>query len=159
MEETGAFVAATFITNLGAASSYTMMAGVLANFGPNSQDYILPVWPTFPTRCDTNGFFHFSIYCSNRLGWYWGRQRTSWIRNSVTVFRCRKTFVREILTVTDNREHFLTAKISRYTVCYHPYLVSMLFADLLSLHLVTFLMFFILVGEWGRTFCITSSKN
>ena len=70
MEETGAFVAATFITNLGAASSYTMMAGVLANFGPNSQDYILPVWPTFPTRCDTNGFFHFSIYCSNRLGWY-----------------------------------------------------------------------------------------
>ena len=30
-------------------------------------------------------------------------------------------------------------------LCYHPYLVSMLFADLLSLHLVTFLMFFILV--------------
>ena len=29
--------------------------------------------------------------------------------------------------------------------CYHPYLVSMLFADLLSLHLVTFLMFFVLV--------------
>ena len=28
---------------------------------------------------------------------------------------------------------------------YHPYLVSMLFADLLSLHLVTFLMFLILV--------------
>jgi len=27
-------------------------------------------------------------------------------------------------------------------LCYHPYLVSMLFADLLSLHLVTFLMFF-----------------
>ena len=26
-------------------------------------------------------------------------------------------------------------------LCYHPYLVSMLFADLLSLHLVTFLMF------------------
>ena len=25
--------------------------------------------------------------------------------------------------------------------CYHPYLVSMLFADVLSLHLVTFLMF------------------
>jgi len=30
-------------------------------------------------------------------------------------------------------------------LCYHPYLVSMLFADLLSLHLVTFLMLFILV--------------
>ena len=30
-------------------------------------------------------------------------------------------------------------------LCYHPYLVSMLFADLLSLHLVIFLMFFILV--------------
>jgi len=26
--------------------------------------------------------------------------------------------------------------------CYHPYHVSMLFADLLSLHLVTFLIFF-----------------
>ena len=30
-------------------------------------------------------------------------------------------------------------------LCYHAYLVSMLFGDLLSLHLVTFLMFFILV--------------
>jgi len=30
-------------------------------------------------------------------------------------------------------------------LCYHPYLVSMLFADLVSLHLVTFLMFSILV--------------
>ena len=41
MEETGAFVAATFITKSGSSywSSYTMMAGVLANFGPNSQDY------------------------------------------------------------------------------------------------------------------------
>ena len=29
-------------------------------------------------------------------------------------------------------------------LCYHPYLVSMLCADLLSLHLVTFLMFFFL---------------
>ena len=41
-------------------------------------------------------------------------------------------------------------------LCYHPYLVSMLFADLLSLHLVTFLMLFILVsfgcaiyGKWN----------
>jgi len=41
MEETGAFVAATFITKSGSSywSSYTTMAGVLANFGPNSQDY------------------------------------------------------------------------------------------------------------------------
>jgi len=41
MEETGTFVAATFITKSGSSywSSYTMMAGVLANFGPNSQDY------------------------------------------------------------------------------------------------------------------------
>ena len=38
MEETGAFVAAT---KSGSSywRSYTMMAGVLANFGPNSQDY------------------------------------------------------------------------------------------------------------------------
>ena len=35
--------------------------------------------------------------------------------------------------------------------CYHPYLVSMLFADLLSLHLVTFLMFFILVHFSSRS--------
>jgi len=41
MEETGAFVAAPFITKSGSSywSSYTMMAGVLANFGPNSEDY------------------------------------------------------------------------------------------------------------------------
>ena len=29
-------------------------------------------------------------------------------------------------------------------LCYHPYLVSMLFSNLLSLHLVTFLMSFVL---------------
>ena len=51
---------------------------------------ILPVWPRFPTRCGTDGFFHFSICCSNRLGWYWRRQRISWIRKTVTVFRWRK---------------------------------------------------------------------
>jgi len=41
MEETGAFMAATFITKYGSSywSSYTMMARVLANFGPNNQDY------------------------------------------------------------------------------------------------------------------------
>jgi len=43
MEETGALMAATFITKSGSSywSSYTtgMMAGVLANFGPNSHDY------------------------------------------------------------------------------------------------------------------------
>ena len=33
----------------------------------------------------------------------------------------------------------------RTVLCYHPYLVSILFDDLLSLHLVTFLMFFIIV--------------
>jgi len=32
------------------------------------------------------------------------------------VFRCRKNFVREIFAVTDNRENFLTAKISQYTI-------------------------------------------
>jgi len=37
-------------------------------------------------------------------------------------------------------------------LCYHPYLVSMLFADLLSLHLVTFLMFFILVDMRSMQF-------
>jgi len=42
-----------------------MMAGTV-NFGPNSQT-ILPVWPTFPTRCSTDGFFQFSIGCSNCL--------------------------------------------------------------------------------------------
>ena len=41
MEETGAFVAATFIAKSGSSywSSYTMMAGELANFSPNTQDY------------------------------------------------------------------------------------------------------------------------
>ena len=38
-----------------------MMAGVLANFGLNSQT-ILPVWPMFPTRCGMDGFFHFSYF-------------------------------------------------------------------------------------------------
>ena len=33
-----------------------------------------------------------------------------------TMFHCRKIFVCEIFAVTDNRENFLTAKISRYTV-------------------------------------------
>ena len=50
---TGAFVAATFITKSGSSywSSYTMMAGIglLANFGPNSQDYsYCPYGPRFP---------------------------------------------------------------------------------------------------------------
>jgi len=36
---------------------------------------------------------------------------------------------------------------TKFVLCYHPYLVSVLFADLLSLHLVTFLMFFILEGN------------
>ena len=35
-------------------------------------------------------------------------------------------------------------------LCYHPYLVSMLFADLLSLHLIIFLMLFILVNICER---------
>jgi len=41
MEKTGAFMAVTFITKSGSSywSSYTTMAGILANFGPNSQDY------------------------------------------------------------------------------------------------------------------------
>jgi len=66
-EETGAFVA----------------AHVFANFSPNSWT-ILPIWPTIPTKCGTDGFFHFSICCSNCLGWYWGWQRTSWIRKTVS---------------------------------------------------------------------------
>ena len=32
-------------------------------------------------------------------------------------------------------------------LCYHPYLVSMLFADLLSLHLVTCLIYFIVIDS------------
>jgi len=63
--------------------SYTMMAGVLANFGLNSWA-ILPVWHMFPTRCGMGGFFHFSICCGNCLGWYWGRQPTFWIRKTVS---------------------------------------------------------------------------
>jgi len=68
MEETGAFVAATFIMKSGRQllTHYTMMAVVLANFGPNSQT-ILPVWPMFPIRCSTDGFFHFSICCSRMV--------------------------------------------------------------------------------------------
>ena len=69
-------------------SSYTLMAGILADFGPNSQT-IPHVWPT---RCGTDGFFHFSICCSNCLGWYWGRQRSSWIRKTVMVFSLLKKF-------------------------------------------------------------------
>jgi len=57
-------------------------------FRPEWSDYT-PVWPT---RCGTNGFFHFSICCSNCLGWYWGWQRTSWIRKTVTVFSLLKKF-------------------------------------------------------------------
>jgi len=43
--------------------SYTKVAGVLANFSLNSRT-VLPVWCTFPTRCDMDGFFNFSICCS-----------------------------------------------------------------------------------------------
>jgi len=66
--------------------------------------------------CSMDGFFHFSICCSNCLGLYWGQQRTSWIRKSVMVFRCWKTFMHVIFAVTDNREKFLAVKISQYTV-------------------------------------------
>ena len=103
--------------NLGAATgAVTLWWQAYLPISARTVKTILPVWPTFPARCGTDGFFHFSICCSNRLGWYWGRQRTSWIRKIVTVFRCRKNFVREIFVVTDKREIFLTAKISQYTV-------------------------------------------
>ena len=103
--------------NLGAATgAVTLWWQAYLPISARTVITILPVLPTFPTRCGTDGFFHFSIHCSNRLGWYWGRQRTSWIRKTVTVFRRRKNFVYEIFAVTDNRENFLTAKISRYTV-------------------------------------------
>ena len=74
---------------------------------------ILPVWPMFPTRCSTDGFFHFSICCNNCLGWYWGRQQTSWIRKTVSL---SKNFVHEFFAVTDNHENVLAVKISQYTV-------------------------------------------
>ena len=99
--------------NLGAATGVvTLWWHAYLPISARTVNTILPVWPMFPTRCGTDGFFHFSICCSNRLGWYWGWQRTSWIRKTVTVFCCRKNFVREIFAVTDNRENFLTAKIS-----------------------------------------------
>ena len=51
--------------------------------------------------------------------------------------------IKGVLKVNKNKN---IKNVTRCTVlCYHPYLVSMLFADLLSLHLVTFLMFIILV--------------
>jgi len=103
--------------NQGAATgAVTLWWQAYLPFSARTVKTILPVWPRFPTRCGTDGFIHFTICCSNRLGWYWGRQRTSWIRKTVTVFRWRKSFVREIFAVSDNRENFLTAKISRYTV-------------------------------------------
>ena len=103
--------------NLGAATgAATLWWQAYLPISAQTVKTILPVWPRFPTRCGTDGLFHFLICCSNRLGWYWGRQRTSWIRKTVAVFRCRKNFMREIFAVTDNRENFLTAKISRYTV-------------------------------------------
>jgi len=105
-EETGAFVAATFIMKPGGQLLEMLHHdGRRGQFRPNSQT-ILPVWPMFPTRWGTDGFFHFSICCSNCLGWYWGRQRTSWIRKTVTVFRCWKNVVHVIFAVTDNREIF-----------------------------------------------------
>ena len=49
-------------------------------------------------------------------------------------------------------------RVELYTelLCYHRYLVSMLFADLLSLHLATFLMFFSLVYV---TFYLAASQS
>ena len=73
--------------NLGAATgTVTLWWQAYLPISARTVKTILPVWPTFPTRCGTDGFFHFSICCSNRLGWwYWGRQRTSWMRR---LLRC-----------------------------------------------------------------------
>jgi len=69
MEETGAFVAATFIMNI-----WEQLLEQLHYDGRRTCQIlartvktILPAWPTFPTRCGTDGFFHFSICCSNCL--------------------------------------------------------------------------------------------
>jgi len=35
----------------------------------------LTILPVCPTRCGTDGFFHFLICCRNCLGWYWGWQQ------------------------------------------------------------------------------------
>ena len=93
--------------NLGAATvAVTQWWQAYLPISARTVKTILPVWPRFPTRCGTDGFFHFLTCGSNRLGWYWRRQRTSWIRNSVTVICCRKNFVCEIFVVTDNRKIF-----------------------------------------------------
>jgi len=68
---------------------------------------ILPVWPTFPTRCGTDGFFHFSICYSNCLGWYWGRQQTSWIRKTALLL----CFVVEKISCVKFSRLLTTAKI------------------------------------------------
>jgi len=67
--------------NLGAATgAVTLWWQVYLPISAQTVKIILPVWPTFPTRCGTDGF---SICCSNCLGWCWGRQQTSWIRKTV----------------------------------------------------------------------------
>jgi len=106
------------LRNLGEATgAVTLYDGPrTCQFWPEQSRLYCPNGPRFPLDAVRMASSNFSICCSNRLGWYWGRQRTSWIRKTVMVFRCRKNFVREIFAVTDNREKFLTAKISRYTV-------------------------------------------
>ena len=109
IEETGAFVAAMFIIKSGRQLLEQLHYDGRCTC-PNSQT-ILPVWPTFTARCGTDCFFHFSICISNCLGWYWGWQRTSYIKKTVTVISFLKIFVRVIFKVTDNCENGPSMKI------------------------------------------------
>ena len=72
----------------------------------------------FPLDVVWMASFTSHISCSNCLGWYWSRQRTSWIRKTVTVFCCWKSFVRVIFAATDIREKIFNGEsLLIYGIC------------------------------------------
>ena len=82
-----------------------MMAGVLANFGPNSQT-IMPVWPTFPTRCST-GWLLPLLDLLPQLPRMVLKTTTNLLdQEDCYSISLLKNFVRVIFTVTDNYKNF-----------------------------------------------------
>ena len=82
-----------------------MMVGVLANFSPNSQ-IILPIWPAFPTRCGTDGFFYLPICIySNCPGCFEDDNKPLGSGRLLRYFIVEKGFLRVIFAGTDNREN------------------------------------------------------
>jgi len=71
MEETDAFVTATFIMKSGRQLLKQLHHGGrhTCQFRPEQSDYTAHM-ARISTICGTDGFFHFWICCSNCLGWY-----------------------------------------------------------------------------------------